>query len=102
MLVRDLLKLMQSDESRVHVVGRYKAGLVDLYRGDARKLRKIVMINDIIERKNWGGLDPEKCFLLREIDSIDSGSEGEIKVSVQMPDSYDHRDKDGNPLDSTL
>ena len=102
MLVRDLLKLMQSDDSKIHVVGRYKLGLIDLYRGEARKLRKIVMINDIIERKNWGGLDPEKCFLLREVDSIGNGETGEIKVSVQMPDSYDHRDKDGNPLDDIL
>ena len=102
MLVRDLLKLMQSDDSKIHVVGRYKLGLVDLYHGDARKLRRIVMMNDIIERKNWGGLDPEKCFLLREVNSIDSSENGEIKVSVQMPDSYDHCDKEGNPLDDSL
>jgi hypothetical protein len=102
MLVRDLLKLMQSDDSKIHVVGRYKLGLVDLYVGEARKLRKIVMIHDIIEQQNWGGLDPEKCFLLREVDSIDSSENGEIKVSVQMPDSYDHRDKAGNPLTATL
>ena len=102
MLVRDLLKLMQSDESRVHVEGKYKMGVVDLYRGEARKLRKIVMINDIIEKKNWGGLDPERCFLLREVDSIDTGDDGDIKISVQMPDSYTNLDKDGNELDATL
>ena len=102
MLVRDLLKLMQSDESKVYVTGVYKMGIADLYRGEARKLRKIVLINDIIEKKNWGGLDPEKCFLLREVDSIDSGEAGEIKISVQMPDSFDNCDKDGNPLTPDL
>jgi hypothetical protein len=100
MLVRDFLRLV-SDDEQIRAVGRYKAGIVDLYEGDARKLRKIIMINDIIEKKNWGGLDPEKCFLLREVDNI-AHSEGALKISVQMPDSYDHRDKDGNPLDSIL
>ena len=102
MIVRDLLRLMQSDESKLHVVGRYKMGVVDLYEGETRKLRKILMIVDIIEKKNWGGLDPERCFILREVDSIDSEPDGTIKLSVQMPDTYDHRDKDGNPLDALL
>lgn len=102
MLVRDLLKLMQSDDTKLKVEGRYKMGIADLYEGEARKLRKMVLINDIFERKNWGGLDPEKCFLLREVDSIDSGENGEVKITVQMPDSYDNCDKDGNPLDSSL
>ena len=102
MLFRDLLALMQSDSSKVHAVGITKEGTVDLYHGEIRKLRKILMINEVIEQKNWGGLDPEKCFILRELESLDSGENGEIKVTIRMPDSYTHTDKDGNPLDSSL
>lgn len=102
MLFKELMNLMKSDESRVHAIGLTKNGPVDLYVGETRKLRKILMINEIIDQKNWGGLDPEKCFILREIESLDSGENGEIKVTIRMPDSYTHTDKDGNPLDSSL
>jgi hypothetical protein len=102
MTVKELMSLMQSDESKIHAIGITKSGKVDLYHGEIRKLRKILMINEIIEQKNWGGLDPEKCFILRDLQSLDSGENGEIKVTIQMPDSYTHTDKDGNPLDSSL
>lgn len=102
MLFKELMNLMQSDESKIHAVGITKNGPVDLYHGEIRKLRKILMINEIIEQKNWGGLDPEKCFILRELQSLDSGENGEIKVIIKMPDTYTHTDRDGNPLDGSL
>ncbi len=101
MLFKDLMNLM-SDDSKVHAVGITKDGTVDLYHGEVRKLRKILMINEVIVQKNWGGLDPEKCFILRDLESLTSGENGEIKVTIRMPDTYTHTDKDGNPLDDTL
>lgn len=102
MKFKELLNLMQNDESKIQAIGITKDNTFDLYHGEIRKLRKILMINEFIEQKNWGGLDPEKCFLLRDLESLDSGENGEIKVTIRMPDDYTNTDKEGNPLDSTL
>ena len=98
----DFINLIASDESKLYVVGQTDENDYDLYRGDVKKLRKILMVNEIIKQKNWGGLDPQKCFIVRDVDSIDSCEDGLIKVYIKMPEDFTNTDADGNPLDDNL
>ena len=65
MTVREYLETYGvHDNTEIKVIGSYKYGLTDLYKGNVKKLLEIYRIVDILERKNWGGLDKNKCFLV--------------------------------------
>lgn len=101
MKVREILDAAHSDQDHIHVNGFYKHGLITLYDGKIKILRDILKMNDVLENKNWGGLDPEKCFLLRDVNSISGDSNG-LYLSVIMPESYLHVDKNGEILDEFI
>lgn len=95
MTVRDYLETYGvHDNSEIHVVGSYEYGLVDLYKGSVKKLLQIYEVTDILERKNWGRLDNNNCFLTMDLENH-SGD----YILVKMPKGYKHKDKDGNMLD---
>ena len=98
MTVRDYLETYGiHDNTEIKVVGNYEHGLVDLYKGNVRKLLEIYRIADILEKKNWGCLDKNKCFLTMNVESHSGDT-----LFVDMPKEYKHIDKDGNRLDCYL
>ena len=96
MTVRDVLETAQCNY--IEVCGSYKYGLTELYKGEISDLIQILQVHDILEKKNWGGIDEDNCFLLRDVRSL-SGNEKGLWISVNMPDSYTDKDKNGNALD---
>lgn len=95
MTVRDYLETYKPhDDTEINVIGTYKYGLVDLYKGSVKKLLQIYQVVDILEKKNWGGLDKNKCFL-----TMDVSNHAGDRLFVKMPNGYEHKDKNGNILD---
>lgn len=82
------------DNAEISVVGLYEYGLVDLYKGSVKKLLQIYQVADILEKKNWGGLDKNKCFLTMNVNRHSGDN-----LFVDMPNGYKHKDKNGNRLD---
>lgn len=98
MTVREYLETYGiHDSTEISVTGLYKNGLVDLYKGSVRKLLEIYKIADILEKKNWGGLDKNKCFLTMDLEDHVGDH-----ICIKMPDSYKHEDKNGDRLDCYL
>ena len=98
MTVREYLETYGiHDDTEIKVVGSYEHGLTDLYKGNVKKLLEIYRIADILERKNWGGLDKNKCFLTMNVESHSGDT-----LFIDMPKEYENQDKDGNPLDCYL
>lgn len=98
MTVREYLEHIQTPNcDEISVTGDYTYGLVDLYKGKVQPLLDLLHMNDILERKNWGGMDKDKCFLLMDVNVI-SGN----WINVKMPKSYKHENKNGEILDCYL
>ena len=98
MTVREYLETYGvHDNTEIKVVGSCKYGLTDLYKGSVKKLLEIYRIADILERKNWGGLDKNKCFLTMNVESHSGDT-----LFIDMPKEYENQDKDGNQLDCYL
>ena len=98
MTVRDFLETYGiHDTTEITVVGHYEYGLVDLYKGNVKKLLEIYKVADILEKKNWGHLDKNKCFLTMNVESHSGNT-----LFVDMPKGYSHIDKEGNRLDCYL
>ena len=98
MLVKDFLNLLKDDIEEIQVCATYKHGLVTVYKGEIGILKEILKVSEILEKKNWGSLNANTCFLLREVEFI-SPDKYTIFISIKMPDTYEHKDKNGNRLD---
>lgn len=98
MTVREYLETYGvHDNTEISVVGSCSYGLVDLYKGNVKKLLQIYKIADILEKKNWGTLNKNKCFLTMNVKSHSGDC-----IFVDMPEDYKHEDKNSNRLDCYL
>lgn len=98
MTVREYLETYGwHDNTEIEVTGHYKHGMTKLYKGNVKKLLEIYRVADILEKKNWGGLDKNRCFLTMNVDSHSGDT-----LFIKMPKEYEHKDKDGNRLDCYL
>lgn len=102
MKFRELLEYID-DNNKIQVIGIYKYGLVDMYKGEVKPLKEILKISDILEFKKWGLIYEDNCFLKRDVNSISNGDLANgLFVSIRMPDSYENKDINGERLNQTL